>query len=57
MLGTWGMLPDFQHFEGIEGVLELWDKIRKSDKRFIYSLESTSNQATNWFVQCANLWY
>jgi hypothetical protein len=29
-----GTLLGSQHFKGVEGVLELWDGIKKSDKQF-----------------------
>jgi hypothetical protein len=31
-------------------MLKLWDGITKSDKQFIYSFESTSNQPTSWLT-------
>jgi hypothetical protein len=40
---AWGTLPSFQHFGGVEGVLELRDGIRKSDKQFTHLHEPAKN--------------
>ncbi len=43
-LGAQGTFPGFQHLKGQRGVLELQDGTRKSDKQFIHSHKSASNQ-------------
>ncbi len=57
MLGVRGTLLALNTLKGQRGVVKLQDGIRKSDKHFSYSLESTSNQPTSWLVHyLEHLW-
>jgi len=37
------MLPGSEHFEGVEGCVELWDGIKKSDKHQLLTQTCTKS--------------